>query len=55
MEMSQTQDDDVPPKFAKRWSWFRHVVEPVCQFAVEGLFGDVASGIERVQRIGDRS
>jgi len=49
MQVAQAEFNHMPAKFAKRWLWFGHVVEPVCQFAVEGLFGNVASLIERVE------
>jgi len=43
----------VPTKFAKRWLRLRQVIEPVCQFAIKGLFRNVASGIERVECVGE--
>jgi len=46
-------DKGVPTKFAKRWLRLRQIVEPVRQLAIEGLFRNVASGIERVECVGE--
>lgn len=51
--MANAKRNDVPTKIAKGRLWFWQSIEPIYQLAVEGLFGDVAALIERIERVGE--
>ena len=42
-----------PTEFAERWLRLGKIIEPGCQFAVEGLFGDVAALVEWIEGVGE--
>jgi hypothetical protein len=50
--MPNAKRNDVPAKGAKGRLWFWERIEPVCQLAVERLFGAVAALIEWIERVG---
>ena len=54
--MPNAKRNDVPAKVAKGWLWFWERIEPVCQLAVESLFGEVAAfdRMDRARRRSDR-
>jgi hypothetical protein len=51
--MANAKRNDVPTKIAKGRLRFWQSIEPIYQLAVEGLFGDVATLIERIECVGE--
>jgi hypothetical protein len=51
--MSQAKSNHVSAKLAECRPRLWQGIEPVCQFAVEGLFGDVPALIEWIERVGE--
>jgi hypothetical protein len=50
-QMANAECDYMPTEVTECRPWFWQAIEPIYQFAVERLFRDVASSIERVKRI----
>jgi hypothetical protein len=53
MQVSQTKRDYVPAKLAESGFRLWQGVEPGSQLTIEGLFGDIASLIERIESVGE--
>lgn len=51
--MPNAKRNHVPAKIAKGRLWLWQSIEPICQLTVEGLFGDVAALIERIERLSE--
>jgi hypothetical protein len=51
--MANAKLNDVPAKIPKGRFWFWERIEPVCQLAVERLFGAVAALVEWIERVGE--